>query len=81
MTMHIAHDKLELENLWSRRKKLCITFSKKTLKTRHKEMFVEQHKHYTRNKTQSYKNKANHGRYKKSPLNYLTRLLNAEKVI
>ena len=66
---------LDLENLWSRRrKKLCFTFAKKTLKSRHKDMFVVQHQHDTRNKTRFYENNAKNGRYQ----NYLTRLLNAE---
>ena len=74
-----ALDELDLENLWSRRKNFCITFTKKTLKSRHKDMFVEQHQHDKRQKTQFYENKANNKRHHKSPLKYLTRLLNAEK--
>ena len=77
MTMHLII--LKTFGLEEEEKKLCFTFEKKTLKSRHKDMFVEQHQHDTRQKTQLYENNANNGRYLKSPLNYLTRLLNAEK--
>ena len=69
---------LKLEPLESRREKLCLTFAKKTLKSRHKDMFPDQHEHFTRKKTKFHEHNTKHGRYYNSPVNYLTRLLNSE---
>ena len=71
-----AIDVLSLEPLEARREKLCLTFSKKTLKSRHSDMFPSQHQHDTRTKSRFYENNSKSGRYFNSPLNYLTRMLN-----
>ena len=69
---------LEIEPLEVRRQKLCLSFAKKTLKSRHCDMFsVNGNQHYTRNKTKYFENQTNTKRYFNSPLNYLTRLLNS----
>ena len=70
---------LDVEPLEERRNMLCKTFAKKTLKSRHKEMFKDQHHHYTRNKASYYEQYSKKGRFFNSPLNFLTRLLNQEK--
>ena len=71
---------LEIEPLEMRRSKLCSTFAKKTLKSRHSDIFtVNPNQHYTRNKPEFFVNKCNTKRYYNSPLNYLTRLLNDEQ--
>ena len=71
---------LDLEPLDVRRENLCKTFAKKTLKSRHTDIFkVNPNKHYTRNKQEFFENKCNTRRYFNSPLNYLTRLLNNEQ--
>ena len=71
---------LEIEPLEMRRSKLCNTFAKKTLKSRHSDIFtVNPNQHYTRNKPEFFVNKCNTKRYYNSPLNYLTRLLNDEQ--
>ena len=67
---------LDVEPLKKRRDMLCKTFAKKTLKTRHKEMFKDQHHHNTRNKANFYEHYSKNGRFYNSPLNFLTRLLN-----
>ena len=69
---------LEIEPLEVRRQKLCLSFAKKTLKSRQSDMFsVNGNQHYTRNKTKYFENMKNTKRYLNSPLNYLTRLLNS----
>ena len=71
---------LDLEPLEVRREKLCKTFARKTLKTRHNDIFkVNPNQHYTRNKPEFFENKCNTRRYFNSPLNYLTRLLNNDQ--
>ena len=68
---------LDLEPLEVRREKLCKTFARKTLKTRHNDIFkVNPNQHYTRNKPEFFENRCNTRRYFNSPVNYLTRLLN-----
>ena len=70
---------LDIEPLVERREKLCLTFSEKTLKSRHSDMFpINGSAHYTRNKTKLYENRTNTKRCFNSPLNYLTRLLNSK---
>ena len=51
---YLALNMLELERLEVRREMLCQTFAKKTLNSRHKDMFQDQHQHFTRNKTNFY---------------------------
>ena len=71
---------LDLEPLEVRREKLCKTFSKKTLTSRHSDIFkVNPNQHYTRNRQDYFENKCNTRRYFNSPLNYLTRLLNNDQ--
>ena len=68
---------LNLETLSERREKLCHTFAQKTLKSRHSDIFQKhENQHDTRNKVQFIEHKANTQRCYKSPVNYLTRLLN-----
>ena len=68
---------LNIEPLEDRRLKLCSTFAKKTLKSRHKDMFsVNASEYQTRHKNQLVESRANTKRFFNSPLNYLTRLLN-----
>ena len=74
----IAVEILNLEPLEVRRENLCVTFAKKTLKSRHKDIFPDQHKHFTREKSRFHEHNTKHGRYFNSPVNYLTRLLNSE---
>ena len=70
--------KLNLETLESRRDKLCVNFARKSLKSRHKDMFGDHHEHDTRDKSKLYEQKYNHTRFYNSPLNYLKRLMNNE---
>ena len=68
---------LELEPLETRREKLCLSFVKKSLKSRHSNMFVTNgSQHDTRERPKYFEPMANTRRYYNSPLNYLTRLLN-----
>ena len=68
---------LDLEPLEVRRRKLCNTFARKSLKSRHSDMFSRNiNKHYTRNRVQFSEQNSRTKRCFKSPLNYLTRLLN-----
>ena len=77
-TYDMALVTLDIEPLGVRRGKLCLTFAKKTLKSRHSDMFVKNgSQHFTRDKTKFYENKANTRRFFNSPQNYLTRLLNS----
>ena len=73
---HEALELLELEPLDVRRERLCLSFAKKTQKSRHFDMFADQHKYDTRTKTQFYEQISKKTRFYNSPLNYLTRLLN-----
>ena len=71
---------LNIEPLDVRREKLCKTFVKKTLKSRHSDMFSDnKNPHDTRNKPDYLQPHCNTKRFYNSPLNYLTRLLNSEK--
>ena len=71
---------LNIEPLDVRREKLCKTFAKKTLKSRHADMFSDnKNPHDTRNKPDYLQPHCNTKRFYNSPLNYLTRLLNSEK--
>ena len=71
---------LNIEPLDVRREKLCKTFAKKTLKSRHSDMFSDnKNPHDTRNKPDYLQPHCNTKRFYNSPLNYLTRLLNSEK--
>ena len=68
---------LDLEPLEERRKKLCLTFAKKTLKSRHAGMFELNPNQYDTRKREEFVSHASRTtRCFKSPLNYLTRLLN-----
>ena len=68
---------LGLETLSLRRRKLCLTFAKRTLKSRHSSMFVPKVTvHNTRHQNAFVEPMANTDRFRMSPLNYLTRLLN-----
>ena len=71
---------LDLEPLSVRREKLCLTFAKKTVKSRHSDMFQEKsHVYDTRQVTPAYmEHFSNTQRCYKSPLNYLTRMLNED---
>ena len=70
---------LNLEPLADRREKLCKTFAKKTLKSRHAQMFSQNRNPYaTRNKPEFVIPNCNTRRFYNSPLIYLTRLLNSE---
>ena len=76
-TYEMALVVLELEPLEVRREKLCLSFARKTLKSRHSDMFVQSGSHHdTREKPLYYEPMARTKRYYNSPLNYLTRLLN-----
>ena len=68
---------LDLEPLEVRRERLCLSFAKKTLKSRHKDMFPENGSQYfTRERQDFSEQKCNTRRFFNSPINYLTRLLN-----
>ena len=69
---------LDMEPLAVRRERLCLNFAKNTLKSRHSDMFPKQTYMYnTRQATNTYKEHiSNTQRCFKSPLNYLTRMLN-----
>ena len=71
---------LDIEPLEVRRFKLCQKFAKRTLKSRHADIFrANQNQHNTRMKPEFCINKCNTERYFKSPINYLTRILNSEE--
>ena len=68
---------LDLEPLSVRRERLCHTFAKKTIESRHSDMFQRNGSdHFTRNRVEYIEYKSNTKRCYNSPLNYLTRLLN-----
>ena len=75
------HEKLRilgLETLEQRREKICLTFAKRTLKSRHSSIFERTNTTYnTRQQTVFRECRSNTSRFYKSPLNYLTRLLNS----
>ena len=69
---------LNLEPLYVRREKLCEKFAKKTIKSRHSDIFQQNQSEYnTRNKFRFTENKSNTSRCYNSPINYLTRILNS----
>ena len=69
---------LGLETLEQRREKICLTFAKRTLKSRHSSIFERTNTTYnTRQQTVFRECRSNTSRFYKSPLNYLTRLLNS----
>ena len=76
MTYDMALVTLDLEPLYQRRENICKKFANRTLKFRHKDMFKQSHEHFTRNKPKYEAQSCNTQRFYKSPLNYLTRLLN-----
>ena len=77
MSYNMALVTLDLEPLDSRREKLCKTFAKKTLKTRHADMFqMNPNQHDTRNKPRFATCNSYTKRFYNSPQNYLTRVLN-----
>ena len=68
---------LDIEPLEVRRDQLCLTFAKKTVKSRHSDMFTKNNSaHFNRTKPKYLEPKCNTTRFFKSPLNYLTRMLN-----
>ena len=68
---------LDLEPLYIRREKLCRAFAKKTLKSKHSDIFNTRKNYYnTRLKKDFSEYKCNTNRFYNSPVNYLTRLLN-----
>ena len=70
---------LDIEPLETRRLKLCQKFAKKTLNSRHANMFQANNYPYsTRNRPEFFVQNCNTKRFYNSPLNYLTRLLNSE---
>ena len=73
---------LGLDTLKKRRESLCLNFVKKSLKSRHRDMFVDNCSNYdTRNKKSFVEPKSNSKRVFMSPLVYLTRLGNSCKVV
>ena len=79
-TYDMALALLAIDPLQDRRDTLCLSFAKKTLKSKHSDMFhLNGSQHHTRNKTKFDEVKTNTSRFYKSPLNYLTRLLNCAK--
>ena len=72
---------LDLEPLYFRREKLCKTFAKKTVNSRHSDMFERgTYVYETRTHKPVYKEHlSNTQRCFKSPLNYLTRILNEDR--
>ena len=73
----MALETLGIESLDVRRSRLCKKFAKKTLKSRHADMFQLNPSQYpTRNKPSYASTSSNTKRFYDSPLNYLTRLLN-----
>ena len=80
-TCDMAFVILDIEPLEVRRFKLCQKFAKKTLKSRqHANLFRTNHNlHNTRHRSEFFTNRCNIWRYFKSPVNYLTRILNNEE--
>ena len=72
---------LDIEPLEVRRFKLCKKFAKKTLKSRHTDIFRRNPNQYcTRLRPEFQTNKCNTHRFYNSPINYLTRILNGEEL-
>ena len=68
---------LDLEPLQDRRDRLCLKFARKSLSSRHSDIFTENASKYpTRERPDFFEQKCNTKRYYNSPINYLTRLLN-----
>ena len=69
---------LDIEPLYIRREQLCVNFARKTLKSRHSDMFQETISMYnTRQQKYAFQEyHSNTQRCYKSPLNYLTRHVN-----
>ena len=69
---------LGIESLEERRRKLCVNFAKKAIKSRHSDLFKENLSTYaTRSRHPFTEHHANSKRAFTSPLAYLTRLLNS----
>ena len=68
---------LNLEPLYVRRERLCLSFATKTLKSRHKNIFsINGSQYNTRGRSKFSETHSNTKRFYNSPVNYLTRLLN-----
>ena len=68
---------LDLEPLQDRRDRLCLKFARKSLSSRHSDIFTKNGSKYpTRERRDFFEQKCNTKRYYNSPINYLTRLLN-----
>ena len=80
LTYDMALVTLGLEPLDARRDKLCYSFAKKTLKSRHSDMFSRSVQPNKRNKNTYTENYSRTRRCYNSPLNYLTRLLNGNEL-
>ena len=73
---------LGIESLHDRREVLCKRFARKTLQSRHSDIFdknIGSKVYQPRFKQPFYENKCNTKRYYDSPINYLTRLLNSQE--
>ena len=63
-----------------RRYNLCKRFAKRTVKSRHGDIFkTNPNQHFTRLRPQFSTNKCNTERFFNSPINFLTRILNGEE--
>ena len=76
--------RLEMENLYERREKLCLSFARKCLKNpKTIEMFpinAKSHNMKTRNPEKYLVQYAQNERSKKSPIIYMQKLLNANEI-
>ena len=73
----MALSALGLDPLQARREKLCLKFAKKSLSSRHSDIFSENgSNHLTRKRPKFFEKKCNTKRFYNSPVNFLTRLLN-----
>ena len=71
---------LDIEPLDVRRFNLCKRFAKRTVKSRHGDIFkMNPNQHNTRLRPQFSTNKCNTERFFNSPINFLTRILNGEE--
>ena len=71
---------LNIEPLDVRRFNLCKRFAKKTVKSRHGDIFkTNPNQYYTRLRPEFSTNKCNTERFFNSPINFLTRILNGEE--
>ena len=74
-----ARQILDLEPLATRRENICKRFAKKTLNSRHSDIFErkpESHSHNLRFKEPFVQAKCNTQRFYDSPVNFMTRILN-----